>query len=50
VAERNGIPLSFVEGERLNIKITTPEDYYIMQGILQARENAQIYGLDEGVN
>lgn len=26
VAARNGIPLTFVEGERFNIKITTPDD------------------------
>lgn len=26
VARRNGVPLTFTEGERYNIKITTPED------------------------
>lgn len=45
-----GYRLHMIDGPHENIKITTPEDYYIMQGILQARENAQIYGLDEGVN
>ena len=42
-----GYRLHMIDGPHENIKITTPEDYYIMQGILQARENAQIYGLDE---
>ena len=37
VAERNGIPLSFVEGERLNIKITTPEDLRLAQALLRNR-------------
>ena len=27
VARRHGIPLSYIEGERNNLKITTPEDY-----------------------
>ena len=34
VASRYGIPLTFVEGERLNIKITTPEDLRIARAIL----------------
>ena len=37
VAERYGIPLTFAEGERLNIKITTPEDLLLAQAILQSR-------------
>lgn len=34
VAERYGIPLTFTEGERLNIKITTPEDLILARAIL----------------
>ena len=26
-----------------NIKITTPEDFYVMRAMLDAKENAQIY-------
>ena len=37
VAERYGIPLTFIEGERLNLKITTPEDLLLAQAILQSR-------------
>ena len=29
-----------------NIKITTPDDFYTMRALLDARENEQIYGLD----
>ncbi|MBR1871994.1 MAG: 2-C-methyl-D-erythritol 4-phosphate cytidylyltransferase [Bacteroidales bacterium] len=34
VAERCGIPLSWCEGERLNIKITRPEDLLLARAIL----------------
>ena len=34
VASQYGIPLTFVEGERLNLKITTPEDLRIAEAIL----------------
>lgn len=34
VAERKKIPLSFIEGERFNIKITTPEDLVLSEAIL----------------
>ncbi len=37
VAERYEIPLTFVEGERLNIKITTPEDLVLARAISQSR-------------
>lgn len=37
VAERYEIPLTFVEGERLNIKITTPEDLVLARAIYQSR-------------
>ena len=34
VAERYGIPLTFAEGERYNIKITTPEDLVLARAIM----------------
>ena len=37
VAERYGITLSFVEGERFNLKITTPEDLVLARAVLQSR-------------
>lgn len=42
-----GKKLYLVEGPLENIKITTPDDFYSMRAILDARENAQIYGLEE---
>lgn len=35
VAERHGIPLTFLPGERTNIKITTPEDIVLASGLLE---------------
>ncbi len=34
-----------VEGNRGNIKVTTPEDVYIFRALLQYRENEQAFGL-----
>ena len=34
VAQKAGIPLSFAEGEKFNIKITTPEDLFLARAIL----------------
>lgn len=34
VAEKYGIPLTFVEGERNNLKITTPEDLALARALL----------------
>lgn len=34
VADKYGIPLTFVKGERLNIKITSPEDMVLAEAIL----------------
>ena len=34
VAARNGIPLAFEQGERFNLKITTPEDLVLAEAIL----------------
>lgn len=39
-----GFKLHLIDGPCENIKITTPEDFYTMRAILDARENAQIYG------
>lgn len=36
-------PLHLVDGGYQNIKVTTPEDFYIMRALLDAKENAQIY-------
>lgn len=41
-----GQELYLVEGPSDNIKITTPEDFYIMRALLDAKENSQIYGVD----
>jgi 2-C-methyl-D-erythritol 4-phosphate cytidylyltransferase len=41
-----GHKLYMVDGPYENIKITTPEDFYIMRAILEAKENSQINGLD----
>ncbi len=42
-----GMYLHLIDGPIENIKITTPADFYIARAILEAKENAQIYGLDE---
>ena len=34
VAEKYGIPLTFAEGERYNLKITTPEDLTLAQALI----------------
>jgi len=41
-----GNKLHMVDGPYENIKITTPDDFYMMRAILEAKENSQIYGLD----
>ena len=40
-----GIPAHMVEGNRGNIKITTPEDVYILRALLQYQENEMVFGL-----
>lgn len=42
-----GYSLHLVDGPSQNIKITTPEDFYTMRALLDAKENAQIYGYEE---
>ena len=39
-----GKKLHMIDGPYENIKITTPDDFYMMRAILEARENDQIYG------
>lgn len=41
-----GKQLYLIDGPQENIKITTPDDFYSMRALLDAKENAQIYGLD----
>ena len=41
-----GYDLYLIDGPGENIKITTPEDFYTMRAILEAKENEQIYGLE----
>ena len=41
-----GYELHMIDGPYENIKITTPDDFYTMRAILQAKEDAQIYGFD----
>lgn len=40
-----GYKLHMTDGPYENIKITTPDDFYTMRAILQAKEDAQIYGV-----
>lgn len=41
-----GFKLYMTDGPYENIKITTPDDFYTMRAILEAKENAQIYGFE----
>lgn len=41
-----GRDLHLVTGSDENIKITTPEDFYTMRALLEAKENAQIYSFE----
>lgn len=45
--QKYGYPLYLIDGSYQNIKITTPEDFYIMRAILEAKENSQIYEIGE---
>lgn len=45
--QKYGKRLFLIDGPSENIKITTPDDFYIMRAILEAKENTQIYGLEE---
>ncbi len=41
-----GKKLYLIDGPMENIKITTPDDFYTMRALLDAKENEQIYGLE----
>lgn len=41
-----GKKLYLIDGPMENIKITTPEDFYTMRALLDAKENEQIYGVE----
>lgn len=45
--QKYGFKMHLIDGPSQNIKITTPEDFYTMRAILEARENEQIYGFEE---
>jgi len=42
-----GYQLFLIDGPEENIKITTPDDFYMMRAALDAKENEQIYGYSE---
>lgn len=42
-----GYKLYMTDGPYENIKITTPDDFYTMRAILQVKEDAQIYGIED---
>lgn len=44
IMQHYGHSLYVVEGTPENIKITTPEDFYIFRAFVDARENSQIFG------
>ena len=41
-----GFDLHLITGPSENIKVTTPDDFYTLRALLDARENSQVYGLD----
>ena len=45
--QKYGFPLHLIDGPDDNIKITTPEDFYIIRALMDAKENAQIYGFGD---
>ena len=45
ILQSQGIPVNLIEGNRGNIKVTTPEDVYIFRALLQYRETEQAFGL-----
>lgn len=40
-----GITANMIEGNRGNIKVTTPEDVYLFRALLQYKENEQAFGI-----
>lgn len=45
IIRSQGITANMVEGNRGNIKVTTPEDVYMFRALLQYKENEQAFGL-----
>jgi len=45
IMHRQGKPVHLTEGNSGNIKITTPEDYYMFLALLQYNESQDIFGL-----
>lgn len=45
IIRSQGIEANMVIGNRGNIKVTTPDDVYTFRGLLQYKENEQIFGL-----
>ncbi len=45
IIRSQGIEAHMVEGNRGNIKVTTPEDVYMFRALLQYKENEQAFGL-----
>ena len=45
IIRSQGIEAHMVEGNRGNIKVTTPEDVYTFRALLQYKENEQAFGL-----
>ena len=45
--QKYGFKMHLIDGPSQNIKITTPEDFYTMRAILEAKENEQIYGFED---
>ncbi len=50
IAEYYGEKLKFVEGPIENIKVTTPVDYYLLRGMLEAGEYSKFFGNDGGAD
>ena len=42
--QSKGLKMHLVDGPMENIKVTTPDDFYSMRALLDAKENEQIYG------
>ena len=45
VYAKNGGKVKLVKEQNTNIKITTPEDYYILRSMIELEENKFIFGL-----
>lgn len=48
IYKKTGHEVALVEGNRGNIKVTTPEDLYLFRGLLDYRETQQTLGLADG--